>query len=168
MKISNEATNEAILREVGARLVHVRLGKNLTQAQVAERAGVSKRTVERLETGGAAPQLAGFIGICRALGLVERIDLLVPERDGDGEGGSSSAAAVAATVTGTGTNVAGGWKRRRASAARGAPREESGIAPRKEVERRLRAESVDGTGVGAGDGEAQAAASVVVVAHELN
>jgi transcriptional regulator with XRE-family HTH domain len=78
MKITAETVEEVILGEIGRRLAQVRLGQNLTQAQVAERAGVSKRTVERLETGGAAPQLTGFIGICRALGLVERFELLVP------------------------------------------------------------------------------------------
>lgn len=79
MKITKEGTDAVILGELGARLAQVRLGKNLTQAQLAERAGVSKRTVERLETGGAAPQLSGFIRICRGLDLLERLELLVPE-----------------------------------------------------------------------------------------
>jgi transcriptional regulator with XRE-family HTH domain len=57
----------------------MRLEKNLTQAQLAEKAGVSKRTVERLERGDVAPQLSGFIRVCRALELVERFELLVPE-----------------------------------------------------------------------------------------
>lgn len=79
MKIVKEATDEAILGELGARLAQARLGKNLTQAQLAQQAGVSKRTVERLETGEVAPQLSGFVRICRALDLVERLELLVPE-----------------------------------------------------------------------------------------
>ena len=79
MKIAKETTDEVILGELGVRLAQVRLGKNLTQAQLAERAGVSKRTVERLESGEVAPQLSGFIRICRALDLLERFELLVPE-----------------------------------------------------------------------------------------
>jgi len=79
MKITKEATDDVILAELGARLAQVRLGKNLTQAQLAEKAGVGKRTVERMETGAVAPQLAGFVRICRALELVERFELLVPE-----------------------------------------------------------------------------------------
>jgi transcriptional regulator with XRE-family HTH domain len=79
MKIEKQATDEAVLRELGGRLAQVRLERNLTQAQLAEQAGVSKRTVERLESGGVATQLSGFIRVCRVLGLVERFELLVPE-----------------------------------------------------------------------------------------
>ena len=79
MKITKEATDEAILSDLGGRLARMRLEKNLTQAQLAERAGVSKRTVERLERGDVAPQMSGFIRICRALELAERFELLVPE-----------------------------------------------------------------------------------------
>ncbi|OHE80299.1 MAG: transcriptional regulator [Verrucomicrobia bacterium RIFCSPLOWO2_12_FULL_64_8] len=79
MKITKQATDEAILRELGARLARVRLDRNLTQARLAQQAGVSKRTVERLESGGAATQLSGFIRVCRALDVIERYDLLVPE-----------------------------------------------------------------------------------------
>ena len=79
MKIAPQATDEAVLSELGSRLAEVRLERNLTQAQLAQQAGVSKRTVERLESGGVATQLSGFIRVCRVLGLVERFDLLVPE-----------------------------------------------------------------------------------------
>ena len=39
----------------------------------------SKRTLERLESGESATQLSGFIRVCRALGLLERLDALLPE-----------------------------------------------------------------------------------------
>jgi transcriptional regulator with XRE-family HTH domain len=79
MKIVKQATDEAVLTELGGRLARLRLEQNLTQAQLAEQAGISKRTVERLESGGVATQMSGFIRICRALGLIEHFDLLVPE-----------------------------------------------------------------------------------------
>lgn len=79
MDITGQLTDTAILRELGARLAATRLGRNLTQAALAEQAGVSKRTLERLESGEVATQLAGFVRVCRALGLIERLDLLVPE-----------------------------------------------------------------------------------------
>jgi transcriptional regulator with XRE-family HTH domain len=79
MKITKEATDDAILGELGGRMAQVRLGKNLTQAQLAAEAGVSKRTVERLELGEVAAQMSGFIRICRALDMIERFELLVPE-----------------------------------------------------------------------------------------
>lgn len=79
MKISTQLTDEAVLRELGSRLVGARIEKNLTQAALAEQAGVSKRTVERLESGQVATQLSGFLRVCRALGLLERLETLLPE-----------------------------------------------------------------------------------------
>ena len=79
MRIQSDATDEGILRELGARLGRARLERNWTQAALAEQAGVSKRTVERLESGEVATQLSGFLRVCRALGLAERLDALIPE-----------------------------------------------------------------------------------------
>ena len=79
MKITDTLSNESILRELGERLTQARLERNLTQAALAEEAGLGKRTVERLESGQAATQLSGFVRVCRALGLLERLDALVPE-----------------------------------------------------------------------------------------
>ena len=79
MNITKHATDGAILAELGGRLAMMRLERNLTQAKLAEEAGVSKRTVERLESGGVATQLSGFIRVCRVLDAIDRFDLLVPE-----------------------------------------------------------------------------------------
>lgn len=79
MKISSSMTDDAVLRELGARLEGARLAANLTQAQLASQAGVSKRTVERLEAGVVAAQLSVLLRVCRVLGLLERLELLVPE-----------------------------------------------------------------------------------------
>jgi transcriptional regulator with XRE-family HTH domain len=73
------ATDEMVLGELGGRLARIRLDRNLTQAQVALQAGVSKRTVERLEAGTVGTQLSGFIRVCRALDIIERFELLAPE-----------------------------------------------------------------------------------------
>lgn len=78
MKISNQATDALIVRELGERLGRVRLERNLTQATLAEQAGVSKRTVERLEAGGAT-QLSNLVRVCRALNLLDRFETLIPE-----------------------------------------------------------------------------------------
>ncbi|MEX2607964.1 MAG: helix-turn-helix transcriptional regulator [Kiritimatiellia bacterium] len=79
MKISAQLTDEALLQEVGGRIAALRLMRNLTQAALAEEAGVSKRTVERLETGAVATQLSSFLRVCRVLGIVERLETLLPE-----------------------------------------------------------------------------------------
>ena len=79
MIITKQTADEVVLAELGGRLARIRLERNLTQGQLAEQAGVSKRTVERLESGAVATQLSGFIRVCRVLGVLERLDALVPE-----------------------------------------------------------------------------------------
>ena len=79
MEIGKQTTDETILSEMGARLASLRLDRNLSQADLAERAGVSKRTVERLESGAVSTQFSSIIRICRALDLIERLDALFPK-----------------------------------------------------------------------------------------
>ena len=78
MRLTKQLSDEAILRELGGRLAAARLGRNLTQAALAQGAGVAKRTVERLETGEVAARLSGLVRVCRVLGLIDRLDALVP------------------------------------------------------------------------------------------
>jgi transcriptional regulator with XRE-family HTH domain len=78
MRITAHLSDEAILHEVGHRLAAARLARNLTQAALAEKAGVSKRTVERVESGEVAARLSGLVRVCRALGLADRLEALVP------------------------------------------------------------------------------------------
>jgi transcriptional regulator with XRE-family HTH domain len=79
MKISRQLTDEAVLNELGGRLAGVRLDRNLTQAELAEQAGVSMRTISRLESGSVATQLSSLVRVCRVLDLIDRFDLIVPE-----------------------------------------------------------------------------------------
>ncbi len=79
MKIAPNIADEALLKLIGERLARLRLTQNLTQVQLAEQAGLGLRTVQRLELGAAATQLSGFIRVCRALGLLERFETLLPE-----------------------------------------------------------------------------------------
>jgi transcriptional regulator with XRE-family HTH domain len=78
MRITEQHSDQAILHEVGNRLAAARLARNLTQAALAEEAGVSKRTVERLESGEVATRLSGLVRVCRALDMADRLDALVP------------------------------------------------------------------------------------------
>lgn len=79
MKIDSKMTDQALLRLIGERLAGLRLARNLTQQQLAEQAGLGLRTVQRLELGEAATQLSGFIRVCRVLGLVENLEMFIPQ-----------------------------------------------------------------------------------------
>ncbi|NTW51977.1 MAG: helix-turn-helix domain-containing protein, partial [Chlorobiaceae bacterium] len=60
MKIEGLLTEEAILAELGRRFAQRRLELQLSQEMLAEQAGVSKRTVERVEAG-ATMQMSTMI-----------------------------------------------------------------------------------------------------------
>ena len=70
--------DDVVLEALGRRLLRRRLGFQLTQAKLAEQAGVSKRTVERIESGAAAQTLS-LIRILRVLDLLQGLDQLIPE-----------------------------------------------------------------------------------------
>ncbi|QDU65274.1 helix-turn-helix transcriptional regulator [Engelhardtia mirabilis] len=67
----------AAIAELGHRLAALRLARNLTQAALAEAAGVSLATVKRLEAGRST-QLTNLIRILDALGLGEGLADLAP------------------------------------------------------------------------------------------
>lgn len=78
MKISDQLTDETVLAELGARIARSRVARQLTQAAAAAQAGISKRTLERIESG-ASVQLAGFVRLLRVLDLLPRLEQLLPE-----------------------------------------------------------------------------------------
>lgn len=79
MKWDDQVNDQRMLEVVGERLAAHRLAQNLTQAELAEEAGLGLRTVQRIETGETAANLAGFLRILRVLGLLGRFDALLPE-----------------------------------------------------------------------------------------
>jgi transcriptional regulator with XRE-family HTH domain len=78
MKIHDSLTDRTVLTEIGERLAHRRISLGLTQAQAASEAGLSKRTITRIENGESA-QLSSFIRLLRALDMLDRVEALVPE-----------------------------------------------------------------------------------------
>ena len=78
MRITAHTSDQAALQALGRRLARHRLNRNLTQATLAARAGVSTLTVQRIERGHSL-QAANVIRILRALGLLDNLDALVPE-----------------------------------------------------------------------------------------
>lgn len=78
MKIDKLMTEDAILVELGGRLAQHRLALEMPQAELAAQAGVSKRTVERIEAG-ATTQMSTMIRILRALNLFDCVETMVPD-----------------------------------------------------------------------------------------
>ena len=78
MKIEKQTTPEAVITELGMRMAQRRVELSMTQSELAEQAGVGKRTVERIEAG-TDTQLSTLIRLLNVLGLTEHLDHLVPE-----------------------------------------------------------------------------------------
>jgi transcriptional regulator with XRE-family HTH domain len=78
MKFTSELTDMAVLHEIGARLERRRIDAGLTQARLAQEAGTSKRTVERIEAGHST-DFVMLLRVLRVLKLLEALDQLVPD-----------------------------------------------------------------------------------------
>ncbi|MDE2271066.1 MAG: helix-turn-helix domain-containing protein [Xanthomonadaceae bacterium] len=78
MKITDLLTDDAVLAELGARIAGRRLALGLTQAEVAEQAGIAKRTLERIEAGQTS-QLTTLVRVLRVLDAFSGLDGLIPE-----------------------------------------------------------------------------------------
>lgn len=78
MKIDENLSDRAVIEEIGRRITRRRIDMNLTQAMLAERAGIGKRTVERLENGDST-QLSSVVRMLRVLDLLPAVDAMIPE-----------------------------------------------------------------------------------------
>lgn len=72
------ATSDQIEAALCKRLESIRLSRNITQAQLAEEAGVSPRTIGRLEKGQGI-SVDTFIRIMIALGIQQSLEALLPD-----------------------------------------------------------------------------------------
>ena len=70
------------LMEIGNRLYEYRKRKHLTQAQLAEKAGLSDRAYAEIERGNANMRLETFLKICESLEITPN-DILV-KKDSEG------------------------------------------------------------------------------------
>ena len=70
-------TDTAILQAIGARVAARRIAMGLTQADAADQAGVSKRTLERLEAGEPV-QSPNLVRVLRVLKLLDALEALLP------------------------------------------------------------------------------------------
>lgn len=78
MDIERTTRTEVVLTEIGERIRRLRIDQGMTQAELAERAGIGLRTLQRLENGTAATQLSSVIKVSQSLGLEKRLDALIP------------------------------------------------------------------------------------------
>jgi putative transcriptional regulator len=66
----------AIAEELGNRLKQARLNVNLTQAEVAARTGLNRKTILNAEKGKV--QLENFVAILAALDIADQLNMFLP------------------------------------------------------------------------------------------
>lgn len=78
MRITPELTDTAVAQILGERIERYRIEAGLTQAELAEQAGIGKRTLERIEAGRGA-ELVTLIRVLRSLNAVDGFERLLPD-----------------------------------------------------------------------------------------
>lgn len=72
---------EDILRNMGEQIKLARLRRNLTAALVAERAGISRATLWKVESGSPAVAIGMYAAVLHALGNMDKDLLLIAKDD---------------------------------------------------------------------------------------
>jgi transcriptional regulator with XRE-family HTH domain len=73
----SDMSDSAILKELGARVQQERLNLDVTQAEVARKAGISRGALRLLEAGRGST-LASLIRVLRALDRLSAFDSFLP------------------------------------------------------------------------------------------
>jgi putative transcriptional regulator len=72
-----EMGDQAVLAEIGERINRQRLNRNITQVDLARRAGVTRIVVQRLENGHGC-NLESLVKVLRSLDLIDQLDSFLP------------------------------------------------------------------------------------------
>ena len=78
MNLTARSSNEEVLRELGKRIREVRIDMDMTQSEAAKKAGVTAKTISRIENGEDL-SVSTMLNVLRALGLAQNMDALIPE-----------------------------------------------------------------------------------------
>ena len=78
MDLDELMTTDAVVAELGRRFERARLQLNLTQAELAQAAGVGEATLRRFERGRSI-QLTTLVKLLGTMGLLDGLDAVLPE-----------------------------------------------------------------------------------------
>ncbi len=79
MELLGNENNRTIMEEMGRRIKDVRISMNLTQTEMADRAGLSLATVVRMEKGESV-KVENVLNVFRTIGVLQNVNLLVQEQ----------------------------------------------------------------------------------------
>ena len=73
-----DLSDPAIIKQLGDRIKELRIRRGMRQEDLADKSGISLSTITKIEKGLPVSILL-FISVLRTLGLLENLDLLIPE-----------------------------------------------------------------------------------------
>ena len=74
-----DMNDSALLQEVGRRIAFLRCSSHIKQEELAERAGISRYALSRLENGAGGIRLESFLSVLRSLNVLNRMSVVLPE-----------------------------------------------------------------------------------------
>lgn len=77
--MNNQKGSQEYIKELGQKIKTYRIMNEMSQQDLEDKSGVSKRSISRLEQGEAV-QVDNLFKILLALGLGDNIELLVPDQ----------------------------------------------------------------------------------------
>lgn len=79
MKITEQLTDQALLTELGKRIMHLRTLRQFRQEDLAKRCGISRFALSRLENGDGGVRIEYFFAVLRQLGVLPRMESVLDE-----------------------------------------------------------------------------------------
>ena len=78
MNMIDDMNDEALLQEVGRRIAFLRRSSQIKQEELAEKAGISRYALSRLENGAGGIRLES-LSVLRSLNVLNRLSVVLPE-----------------------------------------------------------------------------------------
>ena len=79
MKAIEELDDSALMKEIGRRIAFLRRSSCIKQEELAEKAGISRYALSRLENGAGGIRLESFLSVLRCLNVLNRLSAVLPE-----------------------------------------------------------------------------------------
>ena len=80
MKIDNQITDIQLFREIGDRIRFARIQSRIKQEELADRCGISRSALIKLEKGDGGTRLSTFLSVLRQLRILQSFEVFLPER----------------------------------------------------------------------------------------
>ena len=79
MKIDNNIETQLLRKEIGARIANCRILAHIKQSELAERSGISRCCLSRLENGVGGVSFDSVLEVMRQLRMLPSLNLTFPE-----------------------------------------------------------------------------------------